>query len=318
MSEPTTVADKAQEVEAFAAEHRAAGPETASDEALGRVRDEARRKARAGSAHAIRLRRGYRIAGVAAAAALIVGVVAYTMTPRVDDSAFARQQAIASLLPQGDVLHSRATFTETGRNDQYGENPVREQTWEDWTDVERKASRISVTETADGKLTQFTVRNDNLVRTWAQDFELDLKRRAFVRHEGEQILEGPATGEVMSPAGALVERLRTALGTGEAQVVDRLEQDGVDHWVVEWTFPSQLGGEPTVIRAMLRTSDYALRRLEINDRGKNGDGNWEAKSVWVWDMLEAVERSSLPSDTFSLEAPVKHAKPGTKIEYRAE
>ena len=318
MSDLTTVADKAQEVEAFSAEHRAAGPETLSADALGRVRDEARRKARSGSAHTVRLRRGYRIAGVAAAAALVVGVVAYSMTPHVDDSAFARQQAIASLLPQGEVLHSRATFTETGRNDQFGENPVREQIWEDWTDVERKASRISVTETADGKLTQFSVRNGDLNRTWARDFELDSKKNAFVRGEGEQILEGPAVGEVMSPAGALVEELRTALESGEAKVVDRITQEGVDHWIVEWTLPSELGGEPTVVKATLRTNDYALRRLEISDRGKNGDGNWEAKSVWVWDTWEAVSRSSLPSDTFSLDAPIKQAKPGTKIEYREQ
>jgi len=318
MSEPTTVADKAQEIEAFAAEHRAAGPETVSDDALGRVRDEARRKARSGSAHAVRVRRGYRIAGVAAAAALVVGVVAYSMTPHVDDSAFARQQAIASLLPKGEVLHSRATYIETGRTDQFGANPVREQVWEDWTDVERKASRIEVVETPDGKLSELTVRNDKVARTWAQSFGLDLKRKVYVRYKGEVVIEGPALGEVTSPAGALVEELRTALGSGEAKVVDRIKQDGADHWIVEWTIPSELGGEPTVIRATLRTTDYALRRLEINDRGKNGNGNWEGKSVWVWDTWEAVSRSSLPSDTFSLDAPLKIAKPGTKIEYRSE
>ena len=82
--------------------------------------------------------------------------------------------------------------------------------------------------------------------------------------------------------------------------------------------PYEKNGEPTEIEATLRTSDYALRRLQISDRGKNGNGNWEGTSVWEYDTWEAVSRSSLPSDTFSLDAPLKIAKPGTKIEYRKE
>lgn len=319
MSEPITVADKAQELEAFAAEHRAAGPEVMSDDALGRVRDEARRKARTGSAHTVRIRRGYRIAGVAAAAALVVGVVAYSMTPHVDDSAFARQQAIASLLPKGEVLHSRATITGTGRTDEYGESIGTPYIVEDWVDIERGASRTQSTDVGDGKLGELTIRNGDVTRTWAANFGMDLKKMVSVRLKTEQLIEAPAVGELTSPAGALVEQLRTALGSGEAKVVDRVKDGTDEYWVVSWTVPPyEKDGEPTEIEATLRTTDYALRRLQISDRGKNGNGNWEGTSVWVWDTWEAVSRSSLPSDTFSLDAPLKIAKPGTKIEYRTE
>jgi len=320
MSEPATVADKAQEVEAFAAEHRAAGPETVSSDALGRVRDEARRKARSGgSAHAARLRRGYRIAGVAAAAALVVGVVAYSMTPHVDDSAFARQQAIASLLPKGEVLHSRATLTGTGRTDEYGEGPSSATIIEDWVDVERGVSRSESKDVGDGKLGELTIRNGDVTRTWAANFAIDLKKMVSVRLKTEQLIQRPSMGELTSPAGALVEQLRTALGSGEAKVVDRVKDGADEYWVVRWTVPPyEKNDEPTEIKATLRTSDYALRGLEISDRGKNGNGNWEGTSVWEYDTWEAVSRSSLPSDTFSLDAPLKIAKPGTKIEYRKE
>jgi len=301
-------------LDAFSASHRSAVPAVADDAALDRVHAGARRRVRSRGRTSLVARPRLRVAGAVVAFALVVGAVAYALSPRVDDSAFARQQAVAALLPTGGIHHARATYTSSGRNDEFGADPVRRQVWEDWIDVERQETRGQVIELSDGKVAELSVRTGGRSRVYSASFKLDTEKHAYVRLRAEQLMEGPATDEITSPAGPVIDQMRAAIESGQAKVVDRITENGEDLWVVEWEVPADEGGEPTTVKATLRTDDYAPRHLEITARGKNGNGHWTGTDSWDWDVWETVDRSSLPADFFSLEAASELARPDTKIE----
>ena len=314
---PNESADK-RELGSFAANHRSAAPVPAERDALQRVATDARQRATSrgarGRSRSAGARRRYRFVGTAVAAVLVVGAVAFSLTPRFDDSAFARERAVAALLPKNGVLHARATYTSTGRTDEFGETAKRRMIGEDWIDADRQTTRGEAREISGGRIMEMSVRTEGKTHIYAVNVSYDVKKRAYVALKTEQLLEGPATDEITSPAGGMVDELREAITSKRAKVVDRVEQDGAECWMVEWEVPGTDGGEPTLVKATMAASDYALKYLEINTAGKNGNGNWTGRDAWEWDTWEVVSRDSLPTDFFSLDAPLKLAKPGTKIE----
>lgn len=295
------------------------GPRRPTDDALERVAIRAREMAAegastSGGAQRARRRRTLRVAGSLAAAAAIVAVVAYALTPRFDDSAFAREQAVAALDPSEGVFHSRAVSTGSGWTEEFGDDQGRRQIWEEWVDFGAERSRFEVRE-ADGKIAELSIQSGDLIRRFAASYEVDAETGETTRLPQHYLIEEPG-GEVQSAVAGMIAGLREAIGNGDADVVDIIDDGEASCWVIEWKVPGEDGGDPTYVHATLRTTDYALKSLIIETSGKNGNGRWTGKGEWTWDEWEYVESGSLPEDFFDLDQANKLARPGTKVEKR--
>ncbi|MDO8964428.1 MAG: hypothetical protein Q7W30_08070 [Coriobacteriia bacterium] len=311
MSDLMTGCEPVSEGSPFVQAHRAAAPAAPDASSLERVRLRAMAPVRRG-------RPFIRAAIALAAAAAVVVAGLWAFAPRNQDAAFATDQAIGALLPRGGVLHTKATVIENSETDEYGALKERRQTWEDWIDVDRRVTRMEARELPTGRLGELSVRVGNFRRLMAVQYGLDLKKNEYVCLGVEQIIEMPDTTPITSPGGGLVDLLRTTLASGEARQVGREVIDGQEYWVVELS--RQLDGEefPTVLRATMRVGDYRLKSFEQRSEQRNGNGHGSGSMVLEYTVWEVLERSAIPADFFSLDAPIKAAKPGTKIETREE
>lgn len=194
----------------------------------------------------------------------------------------------------------------------------RKQTWEDWIDVDRRVTRTEARELPGGRLNELGVRVGNMRRFMAVQYELDLKKNEYVCNGIDQVIEMPDTTPITSPGGGMVDLLRTALASGEAKQVGREVIDGREYWVVELSRQPEGDEFPTVVRATMRVGDYHLRSFEQRSQQRNGNGHGSGSMVLEYTVWEVLDRAALPVDFFSLDAPVKAAKPGTVIETREE
>jgi hypothetical protein len=239
-----------------------------------------------------------------AAIAVVVGTAVWVMTPHVDDSAFARQQAVAALLPKDRPLHTKArvTVAATGTN---GDSIM-----EDWTDAGRKAARTEWRSAEDGTLSELDVRVGDTVRALAHD-----------RDTGKWTTwQYDAPVEFTSPGGDSVDQLREGLETGEATVVDRITVGGEEYWVVERTNvhkrDKDTGSLTETTRATMAVDDYALRELVLDRRGVHPvDGPFREKVTLRFSVWETVPRESLPEGFLTLQA-VDEAAPAGTVEQR--
>jgi hypothetical protein len=236
---------------------------------------------------------------------------AIVLVPRQTDGAFGRDQAAAALLPKGVLLHTKTTMVDEGATEQLGPNPTQRLTAEEWVDVERTVSRTEVRE-PDGKLVEMTVRAGDRSRTYAVEGLLGKNGRLVP--EREVVVESSARGiPITSP---LVDQLRLWLASGEARVAERKTIDGEEYWVVERDQPSEGVREKDVFRATLRVSDYRLKQIEQTFHGKNGNGRVWGRVTVDFTTWETMPRGGVASDFFSLDAPLKTAPAGTRIEQR--
>jgi hypothetical protein len=299
----------------FIEQRRGDAPAVPDSQSLDRVRAHALARARERDARPTKVP-VRRIAGGLAVAAAIMAL-AFLAAPRQSSSAFATDRAAAALVPAHGVLHTKATFTDAGTTDQFGETPVRQQTWEVWQDAERGLMRNEVRE-PDGTISELGVIANGIYRSMGSQMRLDLEKRAYVRVGVDQIGEMAADTQISIADGGLVDRARAALLSGEAVVKGEPTIDGDAYWDVELTQSDNLlaGMNPAVIRAVFRKSDYRPKRLQVSESGVNGNGRITMTTTLAYETWETLRPEDLPADFFSLDAPVEAALPGTKIEKR--
>jgi hypothetical protein len=170
----------------------------------------------------------------------------------------------------------------------------------------------------DGELSGLTVSAGGTSLLWGAGLASDEKSGRIVRTGEDQLLQGRYEGPARGIGSSYVEQLRDALERGKARATGRISEAGVEYWVVEYDPSADHDdlGEEILVTAQMRTSDYALKRLAVERRGENlGDGRYTWTDAFEWDAWGPVDRNSLQDGFFSLDAPVKQAKPGTKIEY---
>jgi len=294
----------------FTQNHLSAAPAVPDSESLDRVRVAAAIKARATAPRTVS-RTSLRIAAGVAVAALVLGAFAYVMQPRVDDSAFARQQAIDALLPTTGVLHVKSTFTDRSQNASWGVLPERVQTWESWTDITHKVSRDEVHE-ADGSLGELTIRSGDVTRMLGRDGGLDPKTHAYVPMRYRMVKFDQPSDLPWSPFGGIAEGLRSQLENGKAKVVARIREGNDEYWVVECVTGSDSTGDKLTIRATMRVGDYALKQISGHGEGNDpGVGHTVDEQSWDITTWETVARTSLPNGFFDLNQPDKAAPKGT-------
>jgi hypothetical protein len=291
--------------------HRSAAPAEADGAALGRVHDSARLIA--GSRRPSRQwGRVVKTIAPLAAAAAVIGVAFAVMSPRVDDSAFARQQAVAALLPHAEVLHTKAYL-------EWGSNVVGTQRSysEDWIDADRSLSRHEERVTGSDSVPGLSIRRGKIERGLGRDGGLDAKTGKVIPGS-YRIVQYEAPVELTSPGGGYVEVLRRGLEDNKARVTDKVSFDGEEYWVVEMRMTSadKAVGESTEhVRATMRTSDYRLKTLTIRREGTHPvDGKWDETvnlEIVAW---ETVPRDSLPADFFDFECVDRAAPEGTIVE----
>jgi len=247
----------------------------------------------------------------------VLGAFAYVAIPRVDDSAFARQQAAdAVLLPRdGSILHVEILFTETGETEQFGHDPRLDlnQRWAFWLDPKGERSREEMTNVEDGSLDQLSVRSGDRIRTFANNVR-------YGTGDSPQLMEWNQPGEpVRSPMGPVLDYVSAEIASGAAKVVGSKTIDGEEYWVVEMTMTgdAQLE-EKSVATVTLRKSDYRIKSFDRVDTMKNGNGRCKTVTHFEFAGWQTIAPGALPEGIFSLEAPVKAAPKGTKIEIRDE
>lgn len=280
--------------------HREAAPPAPEADALGRVHDEARRIVQSRALVRSRGSKAWRLAATVTATVAVVGVAAWGLSPRVDDSAFARQQAVAALMPQDGVLHTKSTFTLDSSYGSKDRMPTRVSVSEEWIDMNRSVSRGEVRSPETGALEELTVAANGVVRSLGRDGGYDEKTREFVPGSW-RLAQYDNPGDI-TPTGGLLDWLREGIETGDAQVVDRITLRGEEFWVVERVVEDddpKTGSSRQVYRGTMAVDDYVLRELSIereSDHPVDGKG-WETITV-LFSVWETVERGSLSADFF--------------------
>ncbi|HET6352550.1 MAG TPA: hypothetical protein VFG89_10550 [Coriobacteriia bacterium] len=246
------------------------------------------------------VRPAWRVAGGLLATAAVVAVVAFAMTPRVDDSAFARKDALAALMPKTGVLHTQSML-------KWGQTGVDEQTVyaESWIDVEANQERSTERDGQSGD-TGMSIRQGRLVRGLGRDGGLDQKTGKVIPGKWRVVqYEMPADA---LPGGGYTQVLVDGLETGRAKVTDRVTIDGEPYWVVGMTLGTPDDSLDDVITdyseevsATLREGDYYMRDLTIRRKGVHKhDGPFSEKVYLEYTKWETVTRESLPADFFDL------------------
>lgn len=98
--------------------------------------------------------------------------------------------------------------------------------------------------------------------------------------------------------------VRDSLSSGEATVSGPISYNGVQCWVVDYGAPT------SQFRAYMRTGDYSL--VCWGQRLRGPDGRLQYVMGEDFPVHETVDRSTLPADFFSLDAP-EHAVPEKQI-----
>lgn len=280
-------------------EYSSAVPAAPDASSLNRVRAAARSNFARRTSHSPSFRR---LLAPAAVAIVALSALAWTLVPRVDDSAFARQQAVAALLPRDGVLHTRSTL-------ELGRTGIEEQTieYEEWIDYDSESARSVGSEPGSSRIGELTIRSGHLVRSMGRDAGPNGHYR---------IVQYEMPDEMTSPGGGYVELLRDALDSGSAKVVDRVTDGDEAYWIVETVIElsDKATGESTErVRATLRVGDYRLKNLSIRRSGRHPvDGEWKENVVLRFSAWEIVSRDSLPHDFFS-PAQVDRAAPKDAI-----
>lgn len=289
----------------FEAEHRNAAPAVPDAAALNRVSGYARRRVQPAAGRG-RWPMVVRIAAGVAVAALAVGVFAATLSPRVDDSAFARQAAVRALLPRGEILYTKGTWISHGVNSQYPKPNDSRMSWESWIDVERQLSRSEM-RAEDGSIAELGVQSGKLVRMLGRDGKLDEKTGQSVPL-GYRVVQYEAPVPMDSPGGPLVDALRDGLASGEARVTDKQTIDGDEYWVVYMKKNPEGSDYPVTLRATMRVGDYALKDVEMVTEGGDGKGaTWSDTLRIEFSEWKTVSRDSLAKDFFAIDSADKAA-----------
>lgn len=283
-------------------------PPVPSEAALERVRSEAnardgRRRLRLPSR---RWQVGIALAATAGTLALAWGVLA----PHGGHEAFARDKAIAALVPKGSVLHTKSVAT--GRDVfEDGTIVATPTVSETWTDVERKVERSESHDAQTGELVEFGIRRGNWQKLLGRDAGLDEKTYKVVPLQ-HRLVEYEVPKEVRSFTW-MTDQFMDALRTGIAKVVERYDEGGVSYWVVEARdFP---GDEShTVARATMRVSDYGLKEFSINWEDDSGSGHSTSAHKIEYSVWETIPRDELPADFFDYNLPNRLAPEGTVID----
>jgi hypothetical protein len=249
---------------------------------------------------------GIALAGAACAMALGWGALA----PHGGAQAFARDKAIAALVPKGCVLHTKSVAT--GRDVfEDGTIVATPTVTETWTDVERRVERSESHDAQTGEPTDFGIRKGNWQKLLGRDAGLDEKTYKVIPLQ-HRLVEYEVPQEVRSFTW-MTDQFMDALRTGIAKVVKRYEEDGVDYWVVEARdFPGD--DAKTVARATMRVSDYGLKEFSIYWEDESGSGHSTASHRIEYSVWETVPRDKLPADFFDYDLPNKRAPKGTIID----
>lgn len=191
-------------------------------------------------------------AGVAAALIVVAVVFGVGVRDR-SNTAFARDDAVAALLPHGRVFH---LVMEHESVDLSGKQPPMDITVEAWLDADEKRA-CEIVRDADGRLGSAWILSEG--RTVNYDGVEKAVRK--------QIYEGPA----MSTALIWWEEFRTAIDVGEAKVVGQETVGGDRYWRLHWR-----GGDADFSwdsTALLREGDYRPLSLDTKLVAKNPPGS---------------------------------------------
>lgn len=287
---------------------RADMPPYADQAALDRVRlraSSARSEAAAPRASRHRLR----MAGAVATAALVLAAGVWSLAPRQEATAFAREQAADALILEsgGRVLHTVAHYTSTGWTEQFGRDARYDldQRWSSWVDPAGRRIRDESINTADGSLDGLTVRVGDRIMLFQNNVRYGTGAQ-------QQLVEWQRTTDPFgSMMGLMIDQLRAVIADGSAKPSGSTTIDGEAYWIIEYE-PAK-GDTLTVT---MRKSDYRLKTWVRESSGKNGNGEWTSTERLEFETIEQLEPGSLPDDFFSLDSVTAAAKPGTPIDRR--
>lgn len=293
----------------FTQNHVSAAPPVPDAGSLERVREAARLATRP-AVHVVFRRHSLRIAAAVTVAVLVLGAFVLAFLPRVDDSAFARQQAAdALLLPaDGSILHIEMTYASAEQTVERGRNLSADvnQRWSNWLDPKRERTRGETHNIASGALTALDVRSGDWAISYVGSGTGGSPQLTKTSQKGQPLF---------TPMGVMLDDLRNMIGSGAAKVTGTTTVGGDPCWVV--TFDLQGPAESQDVShwtVTLLKSNYRVKTSDTVETYQNANGHFKTVTHMEFTKWETVTADSLPKDFFSLGAPVKAAPKGTKID----
>lgn len=307
--------------------HRLDAPPMPESDVLERVHESARAKAvHDAEPRSVRFRSACRLGltFAIAVALLVVGARLSSRTSRIEEPVFASQRAVAALSAPGGVLHMKAEVRSRSEVEGIEPLPWLVETLEEWADVERGLSRSEAFLSPDGARAGLSIQNGETVRSLGSVVAGDDKVRETQRYEPSSysIRQYDLPHESVTRGIRTVERLREGLASGDAKVVDRVTEDGREHWVIEvvtrgmTNTTATANAALTTMRATMSADDYALRRIELTwtlENPKTGRIDFKRRSTCEYTTWETVSPDDLPADFFDLGQVDKAAPQGTVV-----
>lgn len=250
-------------------------------------------------------------AGGAVAVLALAAAIALVASPHADTSAFAADEAADALLMQtsGRILHVQGTWTQTGENDREGHDPRRDidQRCDYWYDPTEQAMRTEVVNTADGSLDNVSVQIGQTIVVFQDNVR-------FGTGDAPQLIKSTAAeSPKTSTLGGAIDYLRARLTDGTAEAIGTEVIDGEEYWVVEYRAPLEEILTSHVLTATMRKSDYRIRTWTWTTKFFNGDGRGSMITSGTFDVIEQLDRDTLPADFFTFESVIEVAGPDVPL-----
>lgn len=293
-------------------------PPVPTDDSLARMRVKTDRAVRNAESRAPGLR-AWRIAGTITAAAAVLAVGVFAVSPALENRAFARDEAADALIfaRDGRVTHVVTRMMETGWTEEYGhdERYDLDQRTEEWYDPANERLYHRTVNIKDGSLDGVYVRVGDREARFANNVR-------YMTGDEPQLFEGTTSVPFGSTIGYITDFVRELIANGDAKVNGTQMVDGVECWIVTYDeneLARKLAGEKpdprssSIVTVTLRKSDYLITSWQRDSVGYNGNGKTTGTLRFTFERWEYTEPGTLDEGLFSLDAVKALAPADTKV-----